>query len=373
MKKRIVIDARESGTSTGRYIDELVKNLHVLRPSYRVFVLTKKHRVEYMQKIAPRFTVYESNFKEFGFGEQLGFAWQLFWLRPSLVHFAMTQQPVLHMGRTVTTMHDLTTLRFTNPAKNRLVFKIKQWVYERVIMWVAYKSQHIIVPSEYVKDDIAKFTRSNSRKISVTYEAGDQIKDQAEPLDDLKGRQFIMYVGRPTPHKNLRRLIDAYAQLKQKHPDLMLVLTGKTDSNYKRMERYVTKHDIPDVIFTDFVSDGQLRWLYEHCSVYAFPSLSEGFGLPGLEAMACGAPVVSSNATSLPEIYGKAVLYFDPLDVEDIAKQLNRVLSDDGLRKQLNSRRPEAGWQVQLATSGRTDTGHLQGCPTRQLIGFISD
>jgi glycosyltransferase involved in cell wall biosynthesis len=144
-----------------------------------------------------------------------------------------------------------------------------------------------------------------------------------------------MYIGRPTTHKNLRRLINAYLQLKQSHPELQLVLAGKIDTNYKRTARYVKKLDAPDVTFTDYVSDGQLRWLYENCAAYVFPSLSEGFGLPGLEAMACGAPVVSSNATCLPEIYGEAAAYFDPRDVEDMTKVINKVLTRPELREQL--------------------------------------
>ncbi len=335
--KTIVIDARELRTSTGRYIERLINYLQEVDNdlSHRYIILLKPKDMDGWKPKSKRFTAIPCRFKEFGFGEQLGYAWQLFWLRPSLVHFGMTQQPVLYFGKVVTTMHDLTTLRFSNPAKNRFVFAVKRWVYERVIKWVAYKSRHIIVPSEYVKDDIAKFTRTNSRKITVTYEAGDQVTAKAEPYYNLKGKKFIMYVGRPTPHKNLRRLINAYAQLKQSHPELHLALVGKTDSNYRRMERYVHKHDIPDVIFTDFVSDGQLRWLFENCAVYAFPSLSEGFGLPGLEAMASGAPVVSSNATCLPEIYGNAAEYFDPLDLDDMVRVIERVLTDDKLRQRL--------------------------------------
>jgi glycosyltransferase involved in cell wall biosynthesis len=141
-----------------------------------------------------------------------------------------------------------------------------------------------------------------------------------------------MYVGRPTPHKNLERLIAAYSQLKTEHPELKLVLAGKLDANYRRITAKVSD---PGIIFTDFVSEGQLRWLYEHCAAYAFPSLSEGFGLPGLEAMLHGAPVVSSNATCLPEIYGEAAHYFDPLNVHAMADAINEVLTDKALRQTL--------------------------------------
>jgi glycosyltransferase involved in cell wall biosynthesis len=262
-------------------------------------------------------------------------AWQLYRLKPNLVHFGMTQQPVLYLGKTITTMHDLTTVRFANPAKNRVIFAIKQWVYERVVKWVAYKSKRIITPTEFVKEDIAKFTRNNSRKIVVTLEAGDQVDATPEPIEELVDKKFIMYVGRSTPHKNLSRLLESYAQLKEKHPDLLLVFAGKKDVLYRRLRREAKRQEIEGVVFTDFIPDGQLRWLYENCQAYIFPSLSEGFGLPGLEAMASGAPVVSSHATCLPEVYGDAAHYFDPFDVEDIAAKIDEVLSKPELRSKL--------------------------------------
>ena len=92
------------------------------------------------------------------------------------------------------------------------------------------------------------------------------------------------------------------------------------------------------MFFTGFITDSQLRWLYENCQAYMFPSLSEGFGLPGLEAMVHGAPVISSSATCLPEIYGNAAQYFNPLDVNDMADSINKVLSDSRLRNYLIER-----------------------------------
>lgn len=334
-KKRIIIDARESGTTTGRYVDKLVEYLHKLKPQYEVVVLTKSDRLEYLNKVAPRFTIMRSDFSEFGVAEQTAFMWQLYNLRPDLVHFGMVQQPVMYLGRVVTTMHDLTTLRFDNPSKNKLVFRTKQFVYGWVNKVAARKSKIVITPSGFVKDDVAKYAHANSRKIMVTYEAADEIPDKPEPIEGLEAKQFIMYVGRPQPHKNLERLIDAFKDLQVKHPDLHLVLAGKKDALYKRHERYVNRNDIANVVFTDFISEGQLRWLYENCAAYVFPSLSEGFGLPALEAMAHGAPVVSSNATCLPEIYGDAAEYFDPLNTEDMAKKINKVLTNEARRKEL--------------------------------------
>src|SRR5262249_7260670 len=139
--------------------------------------------------------------KEFTFfGEQLGFLWQLNEIGGDLVHFTMAQQPILYHRPVVTTMHDLTTLRFVNPAKNAIVFKFKQRVYRWVNEIAARKSVALITPSEFVKDDVARTLSVNSRKITVTYEAGDSINDAPEPMEELEGKQFIMYVGRPQAH-----------------------------------------------------------------------------------------------------------------------------------------------------------------------------
>ncbi len=332
---KIVIDARESGTSTGRYIDNLVENLHALKPPEEFLVLTKPTRVEYIKKIAPSFEVEECTYREFSFGEQYGFAWQLFGIKNNLVHFGMTQQPVLYTGNKVTTIHDLTTARFRNPAKNLVIFKIKQFVYKLVIKSVAKRSTKVVVPSDFVKNDVVEFTGVPKNKVSVTYEAADKISEKPKPITQLLNTEYLLYVGRPLPHKNLWRLIEAFEIVMQTSPKLKLVLVGKTDVLYTKLQKRVQQRGIEGVIFTGFVGEAQLRWLYENCQAYVFPSLSEGFGLPGLEAMTHGAPVVSSNATCLPEIYGHAAHYFDPQDVGDMANKIVEVIGSPRLKARL--------------------------------------
>lgn len=337
MATHIVIDARELRTTTGRYVERLLHYLQEVDTdrSHRYTILLKPKDMDGWAPTSKRFTKVACPYKEFTFAEQIGLLWQLIKLRPDLVHFTMVQQPILYQGKVVTTMQDLTTLRFTNPSKNTLVFKTKQWVYKWVNYIAARKSIAIITPTEYVKDDVARHMHANSRKITVTLEAGDTIEAAPEPMEELVGKEFIMYVGRPLPHKNLERLIDAFAVLKQSHPDLHLVLAGKRDVLFRRHERETKQKGIPDVHFTGFISDSQLRWLYEHCAAYVFPSLSEGFGLPALEAMSHGAPVACSNATCLPEVYGEAVNYFNPYDVEAIAKTIGDIIDKPKLREQL--------------------------------------
>jgi len=348
---KIIIDARESGSSTGRYVDKLIEHMHKLKPEQEITVLTKSPRISYLQEIAPNFEIVKSDFKEFTFAEQTSLLKQINSLNADLVHFTMTQQPVRYKGRKLTTIHDLTTLRFENPAKNPFIFRTKQLVYARVVKRVARTSAAIITPSKFVKQDVAQYANISLNKIAVTYEAADRITAAPEPIPRLAGKQFIMYVGRATPHKNLRRLVEAFAILNKKYPDLMLALAGKMDANYKRIEALATHKRLAHrVVFTDFASEGELRWMYENTAAYVFPSLSEGFGLPTLEAMVHGAPVICSNATCLPEINGDAAVYFDPKVTFDIAKKISSMLSDTKLRGQLiragKSQATRYSWQT---------------------------
>lgn len=331
----IVIDARESGTTSGRYVDKMIEHMHRIGTDHRVTLLAKAKRLEYLRGIAPTFEVVETPYEEFSLGEQLGFKRQIEMLKPDLVHFPMVQQPAFYRGRVVTTMQDLTTIRFRNPTKNAVVFWAKQQVYKWLNKHVAHKSAHIITISEFVKKDLATYCHVPLDKITVTLESSDEMPPGSSPYTSVEDKPFLMYVGRPTPHKNLERLIEAHHKLRVNHPDLLLILAGKKDVNYALHEKRVKAKGYSGVIFTDFISDAQLRWLYENCQAYCFPSLSEGFGLPGLEAMRHGAPVVASTSTSLPEILGDAAVYFDPLDVIDMAAKIGSVVDDETTRSQM--------------------------------------
>lgn len=336
---RIVIDARQFTTSTGRYTHRLIDNLQDIdQKNEYVILLTPKDAAHWQPK-AKNFRVIATKYKEFSLGEQLGFTWQLYGLRADLVHFGMTQQPILYLKRSVTTIHDLTAMRFRNPAMARWVYMIKQPVYKAIIWFAAHKNVFIFTPTEYVRDDVARFARVSKDKIVATLESADVFPDKPEPIDTLAGKDFIMYVGRPQPHKNLARLIEAFAILKKTHPKLLLVLAGKKDAMYDSFIKTAQDYGVGnDVVFTGFIADSQLKWAFQNCKAYVFPSLSEGFGLPGLEAMAHGAPVACSNASCLPEVYQDAVHYFNPLDVNDMAQCIDTIISSKTVQADLKKR-----------------------------------
>lgn len=345
MRVKIVIDARELRTSTGRYVERLLHYLQLIDLTNKYIILLKPADINGWQPVNPNFSTLACPFKEFTFSEQYGLNMQLRRLKPDLVHFAMTQQPVFYFGKKVTTVHDLTTTRFRNPSKNPIVFTLKQWVYIWLTKRVARNSAAIITPTQFVKKDLAAFSSIDPAKITVTLEAADTIQEQSKPIASLENKAFIMFVGRPLPHKNLRRLLAAFAELHGRRKELYLMIGGTINASHASYVAYAQSLHIDKfVIFTDWISDGQLKWAMQHTQAYVWPSLSEGFGLPPLEAMLYGAPVVSSNATCMPEVLGSAAHYFDPLDVTAMADAIDEVLSNKILRGRL----VEAG-KIQVA------------------------
>jgi glycosyltransferase involved in cell wall biosynthesis len=334
---RIAIDARElGGSGTGRYIERLLYYLQEYDKENDYFVLLKPSVFKIWAPACQNFTKVSCPHTEFTFAEQIGFLRQIRSLSLDLIHFPMVQQPVFYSGNTITTMNDLTTLRFRNPSKNYVVFSLKRWIYWWVNKKVAHKSNALIAYTNFVKNDVVRFAHVDKRKVSVIKLAAEDLRGAPQPIKKLVGENFIMFTGRPLPHKNLYHLIEAFTELRKKYPDLMLAIIGKKDASYNNYISFMKKLGVREgVVFTDYIPDAQLKWALSNTRAYIFPSLSEGFGLPGLEAMHYGAPLVSSNATCLPEVYGGAAHYFDPTDVNDMAAKIDEVLSDQELRKKL--------------------------------------
>lgn len=336
---KIAIDARIVNSSTGRYVQGLVKYLEEVDHENEYVILVPKKDLNFYKPHNPHFRVIEADFDNYSLGEQVGFLHFLNKLQADLVHFCMPQQPILYRGKHVTTVHDLTLLNTYNSDKNWLMFRFKQLVGRFVFYRIGHTSAHILTPSQFTKDAYVSFAKINPDKVTVTYEGCDISNIKPQTYEPLIDKQFLLYVGQQSDYKNVRRLMQAHQQLRQMHPDLMLVfagsLSGKNGLPLVQNKQWAEEQKLEGILFTDFVPDQQLSWLYQHCATYVFPSLMEGFGLPGLEAMAAGAPVASSNTTSLPEIYGNAAHYFNPLDVEDMTAKIDQMLTDEDLRKTL--------------------------------------
>lgn len=330
----IVIDARIINSTTGRYVERLLHYLERVDTENHYTVLVPSKDIDFWHPTSSRFTVRPADFANYSFAEQVGFKALLDSLKADLVHFCMPQQPILYGGAHVTTIHDLTLLKTYNSDKNWLAFHIKQLIGRAVFYTVARTSRQIIAPTEYTKLEIIKSLRIPADKITVTYEAADTAAGDVQPYAH-PFQEFILYVGQQSDYKNIRRLGDAHQKLLATHPDLGLILVGKKNASIEANERYFTKKGYRNIHFTGFIGDAQRDWLYSNAKAYVFPSLMEGFGLPGLEAMGYGAPVVSSNATCLPEVYGDAAHYFNPTDVTAMATAIDEVISNESLRQEL--------------------------------------
>ncbi len=331
----IAIDARIISTSTGRYVERLITYLQEVDTTNQYSILVRAKDAAFWKPRNSNFTVRVADFDNYSFAEQTNFKRFLKKLKPDLVHFCMPQQPIAYTGTKVTTFHDLTLLKTYNSDKNWLVFHAKQLVGKYVFKKVSETSNHIIAVSEFTKKELQEFTSIDDKKISVIYEATD-VSNSAPKKYVQPFKKYILYVGQQSDYKNIKRLGDAHQILLAQYPDLGLILVGKKNTSSNVNEAYFSERNYKNILFTDFVTDSELSWLYAHAEAYVFPSLMEGFGLPGLEAMSYGTPVVSSSATCLPEVYGQAAHYFDPIDTSDIAEAIGQVLSNDTLRTRLS-------------------------------------
>lgn len=347
---RIVIDARLIDTSTGIYMQRLLHFINEANGPDEYHALVPGKTLEKWKSKWPNLIFHEANQPAYSFAEQLSLLWQLNKLRPTLTHFTMPQQPLLWYGKSVTTIHDTTLLHFDNIDMNPLVYKIRKRIFKFLFDTVLKRSITVFVPTEYVKRDLLTYRRKlHPGTVVVTHEAGDPIDAEPEVIEKLKDKQFLCFVGNAFPYKNIRRTIEAYAELKISHPRLHLALAGRKDFFYEQHEKYVKEHDIKDVHFLGFISDGEKRWLYQNATAMVTASLSEGFCIPLLEAMYEGCPVVSSSASCLPEVAGDAALYFDPHSTEDLANKLRHLLNTpamtDVLREKGYARVKQFSWK----------------------------
>ncbi len=324
---RIGIDARlldPHGSGLSRYVERLVTHL-AARDHENDYVVWLRPGIAW-EPHNPRWEIRRAGEHWYTIREQLVMPWRFLAGRVDLLHIPHFNIPVLYPRPFVVTIHDLILNQFPTERSSTLepiLFKIKHAAYHIALVQAIRRARQIISVSAWSKEQLIKTYRRAIGKTTVTYEAADALPS-ASPMADLAKKNitqpYFLYAGNTYPHKNLERLVDAFRTVQRAHPETTLVLVGKRDYFSHRLESYVRAGNIPNVVFFGYATDHELHGLYKNCHAYVFPSLSEGFGLPGLEAMLAGALVLAGNATCLPEVLGDAARYFNPHNTDNIAQ-----------------------------------------------------
>ena len=326
---KIAVDARMIEMSgIGTYIRNLMKE-----DLYEI-ALGNKEEIKKYNKIKDE-NIIEFNSKIYGIKEQLKFPYkELKKMKPDLLHVPHYNVPIFYKGRMVVTIHDLTHLKLKEILPNKLAY-----FYAKFMMWIAIKKSEIVFTvSENSKKDILEYFHVNPDKIKVIYNGIDESfhkvnKQKIEYLYDRfnlsRDKKLLMYVGNLKPHKNLEKLLEAFSLIKDKEK-YQLLLVGKAFEKYDVLEEKEVELGIKNnVIHTGIVSQEELVDLYNLVDLFVFPSLYEGFGLPILEALACGTNVISSNTSSMPEVGGNVVEYFDPYDANEMKDKIIKNINKD--------------------------------------------
>jgi glycosyltransferase involved in cell wall biosynthesis len=379
---RVAIDTRKiHDFGIGTYIRNLLRQLARIDQNTEYVLLCREPDVGIAAQLGPNFRGVVEPSPNYSLREQIHVPWVLRRERPDVFHAPHYVLPPAVRCRSVVTIHDCIHLMFPQYLPNRAAY-----AYARASMWAAARrSDRILTVSEASKRDILHFFNVQPEKIVVVYNAIDE-HFSATPSEEQVARireryqldhKFVLYVGNIKPHKNLVRLIEAFSQLRRTHDDLKLLIIGDEISKLPALRRAVHRNKLHKFVrFLGYLKDDTLTVLYRLASVFVFPSLYEGFGLPPLEAMASGTPVVTSNVSSLPEVTGDAAVLVDPYDIDSIGDGMRRILDDPRLAEELRAkglkRAREFSWERsvektqrvyrEVAADGRTpEMEHLAG------------
>jgi len=342
---KIAIDARKlRDYGIGTYVRNLLRYLSRLDKTTEYVLFCRAEDCTTIEEFGENFRAVPELARQYSIKEQLRIPLDLRREGIDLFHAPHYVLPALIPCKAVVTIHDCIHLRFPQYLPNRLGY-----AYARASMWIAtHRSNRVLTVSEASKRDILKYFHVPERKIDVIYNGIDErFGEIPSPDEVLRVREryqlnnpFVLYAGNIKPHKNLERLIEAFHLLRRNgHDTVKLLIIGDEISKYATLRRAVHRYKLhKHVRFFGFVPDKTLAVLYRLAGVFVFPSLYEGFGLPPLEAMASGTPVITSNVSSLPEVVGDAALLIDPYEPAAIAQAMARVLTEPSLREDLRRR-----------------------------------
>lgn len=357
---RIGIDARKLyDYGIGTYIRNLLKQLAQLDRDTEFVLLCRPQDASGLNSLGENFRPVPESAGNYSLAEQIRIPWALKREGVTLFHAPHYVLPPLVSCPSVVTIHDCIHLMFPQYLPNRFAIG-----YARAsIALAARRANRVVTVSESSKRDILRFVDAEPDKIDVIYNAYDE-RFSREPREEDVVRvreryqlqdEFVLYAGNVKPHKNLERLIDAFRIVHARGLDhLKLVVIGDDLSKGTSLRRAVHRHNLHKYVrFLGYLPEDTLAVMYRLAGVFVFPSLYEGFGLPPLEAMASGTPVVTSNVSSLPEVAGDAAVLVNPLDPADIADGIIRVLTDENLRRDLRRKGLIRASQFSWETSAR--------------------
>ncbi len=339
---RIGIDARKlHDFGIGTYIRNLLRQLARIDRETEFVVLCRPEDREPLVLLGENFRTVAETAGNYSIVEQIKIPLALKREKVTLFHAPHYVLPPLVRCRSVVTIHDCIHLMFPQYLPNRFAL-----AYARTsIALAARQANRVLTVSESSKRDILRFVDTQPAKIDVIYNAYDErfaIEPEEEDMARVRERyqlhdEFVLYAGNVKPHKNLERLIQAFDLVRKQGLDhLKLVLIGDDISKYSALRRAVHQYNLHKYVrFLGYMPEETLAVMYRLAGVFVFPSLYEGFGLPPLEAMASGTPVVTSNVSSLPEVAADAAVLVDPYDPQAIADGIYRVLTDERLRHDL--------------------------------------
>lgn len=328
---KILIDARLYGLENaglGRYLINLISSLIKIDDHNSYTVLLKSNYYDRLQ-LPANWQKVLANFDHYSWEEQVKLPILINSLKPDLVHFPHFNVPLFCPRPYVVTIHDMlmhkqkgmsaTTLPEWEYGLKRLGYRI---VFDRAVRM----AKKIIVPSNTVKQELESFYHLDSKKIVVTYEGVESPKFNYQTNIKL-AKPYFIYAGNAYPHKNLETAMEAVVQLNE---EVNLVIVSARNVFVERLKKLIAKNGWQKkVILLGFVPDDKLFSLFKHSLGFVFPSLSEGFGLPGLEAMAAGTVCLCSDIPIFKEIYNERVIYFDPRSVTSIEQSMEVVIKMD--------------------------------------------
>ena len=341
---RIAIDARQLGSrkasGIGVITEELIKHLVVIDKFNQYTAITLKNARKSLPSEVSNLSNLVVSFLPQSIGEQLLYPLVLVREKYDLIHYTNFNSPIwLRGAKSIVTVHDLIPWLYPNSPRQR------NWLYQRIYRYILKQScsraSAIVVPSVGTKQDIIKHLKIDPDKINVIYEAVSQrFKDEMSVNDSTQllskyniKSPYLLYVGQWRQHKNLINLIKAFSLFFKQHDNYQLVIAGKRDPLAPEIIKTIKELNLEDdVIITGYVQDDDIADLYKLAKAFVFPSLYEGFGIPPLEAMASGVPVLSSNASVMPEILGDAALYFNPHDPQDIMRAMDKLVVSSELQ-----------------------------------------